>query len=71
LEDSGVDGIIILKWTSRSGMGRHVGRPEDMRPLGRPRRRQDDNIKMDFKKCDGEAWIGLLRLRIGTRGGRL
>jgi len=23
LEDSGADGRIILKWTSRSGMGRH------------------------------------------------
>jgi len=54
LEDSGVDGMIILKWTSRSGMGRHVGRPEGIRPLGRLRRRRD-NIKMDFKKWDGEA----------------
>jgi hypothetical protein len=25
-----------------------VGRPEDERPLGRPRRRWEDNIKMDF-----------------------
>jgi hypothetical protein len=25
-----------------------VGRPEGRRPLGRPRRRWEDNIKMDF-----------------------
>ena len=49
----------------------HVGKPEGMRTLGRLMRRRDDNIKTDFKKWDGEAWIGLLRLRIGTRGGRL
>jgi len=49
----------------------HVGRPEGMRPPGRFRRRRDDNIKTDFKKWDGEEWIGLLRLRIGTCDGRL
>jgi hypothetical protein len=27
-----------------------VGRPEVRRPLGRPRRRWEDNIKMDFRK---------------------
>jgi hypothetical protein len=31
-----------------------VGRPEGMRPLGRPRRRWEDNITMNVKKCDGE-----------------
>jgi len=39
--------------------------------VGRPRRRREDNIKTNFKKWDGEAWIGLLRLRIETRAGRL
>jgi hypothetical protein len=29
-----------------------------------------DNIKMD-QKWDGEAWTGLIWLRIGTGGGRL
>jgi hypothetical protein len=29
-----------------------VGRPEGRRPLGRPRRRWEDNIKMVFKKWD-------------------
>jgi hypothetical protein len=27
-----------------------VGRPEGKRPLGRPRRRSEDNIKMDFRE---------------------
>ena len=27
-----------------------VGKPEGKRPLGRPRRRWEDNIKMDLKK---------------------
>ena len=31
----------------------------------------EDNIKMGFKRWDGEALTGLLWLRIGTAGGRL
>jgi hypothetical protein len=27
-----------------------VGRPKDKRPLGRPRRRWEDNIKMDLRE---------------------
>jgi hypothetical protein len=36
-----------------------VGRCEGKRPLGRPRRRWDDNIKMEFGEIgiDGENWI--------------
>ena len=32
-----------------------MGKPEGKRPLGRPRRRRDDNIKMDLQEvgCDG------------------
>lgn len=44
-------------------------RPERKSPLGRPRLRWDQNIKMIFKKWDG-AWIRLIWLKIGT-GGRL
>jgi hypothetical protein len=37
-----------------------VGKPEGMRPLGRPRRRWVDNIKMDLREVewDVEVWIG-------------
>jgi hypothetical protein len=30
-----------------------VGKPEGKRPLGRPRRRLEDNIKMDFQEVGG------------------
>jgi hypothetical protein len=38
-----------------------VENPEGKRPLGRPRRRGKDNIKMDLVEMvwDGAVWIGL------------
>jgi hypothetical protein len=30
-----------------------VGKPEERRPLGRPSRRWEDNIKMDFQEVGG------------------
>jgi hypothetical protein len=35
-----------------------VGKPEGKRPLGRPRRRWEDNIKMDFRKFEGDVGTG-------------
>ena len=35
-----------------------VGKPEGRRPLGIPRLRWEDNIKMDFRKLDVGAWTG-------------
>jgi hypothetical protein len=35
-----------------------VGKPEGKRPLGRPRHRWVDNIKIDLKR-DGMGWYGL------------
>jgi hypothetical protein len=42
-----------------------VWRPEVKRPLGRPRLRWDDNIKMDLRerKIDGANWIQLAQDR--------
>jgi hypothetical protein len=42
-----------------------VGKPEGMRPLGRPRLRWEDNIKMDFQEvgCRGRDWIELVQDR--------
>jgi hypothetical protein len=48
-----------------------VGRPEGRRPLGRPRCRWEDNIKMDLQEVEWGAWTGLIWLRIGTDGGLL
>jgi hypothetical protein len=47
-----------------------VGEVEEKRPLERPRRRWEDNIKMVLQNRDGEAWTGLMWLRIGTGGRR-
>ena len=33
-----------------------VGKPEGKRPLGRPRRRWEDNIKLDLQKVGGGRW---------------
>jgi hypothetical protein len=44
-----------------------VGRPEGRRPLGRPRRRWEDNIKMDLQEVGwgGMDWIELAQDRTG------
>jgi hypothetical protein len=38
-----------------------VGKPEGKRPLGRPRRKCEDNIKMDLRDIgmEGTDWIHL------------
>jgi hypothetical protein len=48
-----------------------VGKPERKRPLGRPRRRWEYNIKVDLRKLEWVVWTGWCWLRIGTRGGHL
>jgi hypothetical protein len=48
-----------------------AGKPEGKRPLGRPRRRWEDNIRMDLKELDVGVWTGLGWLRIETGGGQL
>jgi len=55
---------------ARMGEGRGmyrvlVGRPEGKRPLGRPRRRWEDNIKMDLQEvgCGSMDWIELAQDR--------
>jgi hypothetical protein len=59
---------------STHGKGRDVyrvlvGRPEGKRSLERPRRRREDNIKMDLREIgiDGANWIRLARNRVQWR----
>ncbi|KAJ4444786.1 hypothetical protein ANN_06583 [Periplaneta americana] len=62
-----------LRWAghvARMGKSRHayrllVGRPEGKRPLGRPRHRWEDNIKMDLREVgyDDREWINLAQDR--------
>ena len=51
-EDSGVHRVL-------------VGKPEGKRPLGRPRRRWEDNIKMDLQEVGGGGgdWMELAQDR--------
>jgi len=46
-----------------------VGKPEGKRLLGRPRRRWEDNIKMDLQEvgCGGMNWIELAQDRDSWR----
>jgi hypothetical protein len=66
-----------MRWAghvARMGEGRDayrvlVGRPEGKRPLGRPRHRWEDNIKMDLGEIeiDGANWIRLAQDRFQWR----
>jgi hypothetical protein len=53
-----------IRWAghvARMREGRGVGRPEGKKPLGRPRCRWEDNIKLDLREIeiDGANWIQL------------
>jgi hypothetical protein len=66
-----------MRWAghvARMGEGRgvhrvSVGKPEGRRPLGRPRHRWEDNIKMNLQEVGGVVGTGWSGLRIGTGGG--
>ena len=42
-----------------------MGKPEGKRPLGRPKRRWEDNINMDLQEvgCGGMDWMELAQCR--------
>jgi hypothetical protein len=48
-----------------------VGKPEGKRPLGRPRSRWEDNIRMNAREIGGKLWTGCTWVRIRTSGGPL
>jgi hypothetical protein len=54
----------------RRGMRSLMGKPEGKRPLGRPRRRWEDGIRMDLRETGLGVWIGFdwLRIWIGECG---
>jgi hypothetical protein len=61
---------------ARIGEGRNVyrvlvGKPKGRRPLGIPRHRWEDLIKMDLREIGWGVWSGFTGLRIGTGGGLL
>jgi len=48
-----------------------VGKLEGKRPLGTPRHRWEDNVKIDHQEVGCEAWTGSGWLKVGTGGGHL
>jgi hypothetical protein len=62
----------FLIYFSYSATNVLVGKPEEKRPLGRPRRRCEDNIKMDLQEV-GKGVVGTEWSwpRIRTGGGHL
>jgi hypothetical protein len=52
-------------WAKRNAYRIMVGKPEGKRPLGRPRRRWVDNIKIDLREIGwgGMDWIDLAQDR--------
>jgi len=48
-----------------------VEKAEGRIPLGKPKRRWEDNIKMDLQEVEWGAWISLIWLRVGTGGEHL
>ena len=64
-------GHVTRKWEGRGVHRVLVGKPEGKRPSGRPRRRWEDNIKMDLQEVGGVVGTGWSCLWIGTGGGHL
>ena len=62
-------GHVALMEEERGAYRVLVGKPERKRPLGRPRRRWVDNIKMGLQEvgCWYGDWIGLAQDRDGWR----
>jgi len=54
-------GHVARIWERRAIYRVLVGKPEGKRPLERPRRRWEDNVKMDLREvgCGGMDWIEL------------
>jgi hypothetical protein len=48
-----------------------VGKPEGKRPLGTPRHKWEDEIRMDLGETGWKVWSEFSWLRIGTGGGLL
>jgi len=58
-------GLVTCMGDSRGVYRVLVGKPEGKRPLGRPRHRLEDNIKMDLQEveCEGKDWIDVAQDR--------
>jgi hypothetical protein len=48
-----------------------IRKPEGKNPLGRTRRRWDDNIRINLREIEWRVWTGFMLLGIGYSGGLL
>jgi hypothetical protein len=71
IEKNEMGGACSLDGEGRSVYSVLLGKPEEKILLGRPRRRLEDNIKMDLQEVGCGVWTGLSWLRIETGGGHL
>jgi hypothetical protein len=72
-------GHVARMWEVRGACNILVGRPEGRRPLGRPRRRWEDNIEMDLREIgfgdvdwidwaqDTDRWRALVNMVMNLR----
>jgi hypothetical protein len=52
----------------RSAQKIWIEKPEGKKPLGRPKRRGEDNISMDLMEMGRKVWTGCMWLMIGASG---
>jgi hypothetical protein len=69
IEKNEIDGAFSAGGVVRGVYSVLVRKPGGKRPLGRPRRRWEDNIRMDLQGvgCVGMDWIGLAQGRDSWR----
>jgi hypothetical protein len=60
--------INVINGEKRNAYRVLVGKPEGKRPLGRPKRRWVDNIRMDLGEVGWDNVTGLVWLSLGTGG---
>jgi len=68
IETNEIGGHVARKGKRRGVYRVLVGKPEGKRPLGRFRRRWENNTKMGLQEVGCGAWTGSSWLRIGTGG---
>jgi hypothetical protein len=70
VDENEMGGACSTNGEKRNTYRMFVGKPEGRGPLGRPRRRWLDNVRMDLVEVGGDDvdWIGLAQ---DTEGGEL
>jgi hypothetical protein len=65
------EGHVAQMREKRNSYGILVGKPEEKRPLGRPRRRWEHNNRMDLREIEWGGMDLIDLAQIGTSGGLL